>query len=290
MSGPLAWFGTAVYQDEIYVIGGAWFISGSETNEIRVYDPSADTWTSKTSMPTARWGAEANVVHEKIYVIGGATDGVLDVNEVYDPATDTWSTKTPIPTPVTSYASAVVDDKIYIIGGAAPEANSTSKQHINLIQIYDPEKDSWSSGTPMPNTQNAIAAGATTGIMAPRKIYVIGDGLNQVYNPSNDSWTIGEPIPNSANRLTNFDDAEVAVVNDQIYALGGVYESENGEIYSVNEQYTPIDYGASDLTTPSPSTEPQEPIQFPEVFVAASVAIFAIVGVGLLVYFKKRKH
>jgi hypothetical protein len=85
--------------------------------------------------------------------------------------------------------------------------------------------------------------------MAPKPIYVIGDGLNQIYNPTTDSWTQGTPIPNSKNRLTNFDDAELVVVNDQIYALGGVYEND-GASYSVNEQYTPIGYGTSEPSTP----------------------------------------
>ena len=182
---------------------------------------------------------QANVVDGKIYVIGGrATDGVVAVNEVYDPITDKWFTKTPIPTPVSAYASAVVDGKIYVIGGLSPVTNSTSTSRVNLNQIYDPNTDTWSLGAPLPNNQTSISAGATTGVMAPKRIYVIGDGLNQIYNPSNDSWTVGEPIPDSAHRLQNLDDAEIAVVNDQLYALGGVYE-QNGQYYSVNEQYTP---------------------------------------------------
>jgi N-acetylneuraminic acid mutarotase len=292
MPGLLAWFATAVYQNEIYVIGGAWFItSSSAMNELRVYNPITNNWTNNAAMPTARCEIQANVVDGKIYVIGGrsADDIVVAVNEVYDPVTDTWSTKTPIPTPVSAYASAVVDGKIYVIGGLAP--NGTSKMRVNLNQIYDPETDTWSLGTPLPNTQKSISAGATTGVMAPKRIYVIGDGLNQVYNPANDSWTVAEPIPNSANRLKNFDDAEIAVVNDQLYALGGVYEDEDGNGYSVNKQYTPIGYGTPDLSTPSPSPENQEPEPFPTTLVAtASGASVAAVIVGLLIYLKKRNH
>jgi DNA-binding transcriptional ArsR family regulator len=296
MPGSLAWFGTAVYQDEIYVIGGAWFLRGSEKNNVWVYSPATNSWTTKTSMPTARGGADANVVDRKIYVIGGsATDAfdstidvVLDVNEVYDPVADTWSTKTPIPTPVSAYASAVVDGKIYVIGGLAP--NGTSRMRVNLNQIYDPATDTWSLGTPLPNTQSSISAGATIGVMAPKRIYVVGDGLNQVYDPANDSWTVAEPIPDSANRMTNFDDAEIAVVNDQLYALGGVYEDENGNGYSINEQYTPLGYGTPDTSTPSPSPKPEQTNPFPTELVIASTAAVILVGVGLLLYFKKRKR
>ena len=289
MPGPLAWFGTAVYQDKIYVMGGAWFVDSE--SQVWVYSPTDNNWTTKASMPTPRAEVEANMVNGKIYVIGGreSTSSVADVNEVYDPVTDTWATKTPIPTPVTAYASAVVDGKIYVIGGWTFAANSTSLSRVDLNQIYDPETDSWLLGTPIPESVGANA-GATTGVMAPRRIYVIGDGLNQVYDPANDSWTVGEPIPNSAQRLTNFADAEIAVVNDQLYALGGVYKDANGNYYSVSEQYTPIGYGTSDLPTPSPSSEPEQTNPFPTELVIASIATVILVGVVLLVYFKKRKH
>jgi N-acetylneuraminic acid mutarotase len=245
MPGPLAWFGTAVYQNEIYVIGGAWFLggTGSEKTSVWVYNPATDKWnTSKTSMPTARAGIEANVVDGKIYVIGGRnSDGITNVTEVYDPATDTWATKTPIPTPVYSYASAVVDNKIYIIGGWTQRANSTLVSRVGLNQIYDPKTDTWSSGMPIP-ISNGANAGTTSGVMAPKRIYVIGGGMNQIYDPANGSWTVGTPIPKSDRRLENFDDVVIAVLDDQLYAMGGIYWGEDGNTCSVNEQYTPIGY------------------------------------------------
>jgi len=235
-----AWFGTAVYDNEIYLIGGAWFLAGSELNDIMVYAPATDSWnTSKTTMPTARAGIEANIVDGKIFVIGGRnSNGTLDVNEVYVPSKDTWETKTPIPTPVASYASAVVDKKIYIIGGFTPEANGTTRR-IDLNQIYDIETDTWSLGTSIP-VSNGAKAGATSGLLAPKRIYVIGGGLNQVYDPTTDNWMFATPMPRT-NRLENFDDVLLAVLNDQIYAIGGVFVEDESR-YSVNDRYTPLDY------------------------------------------------
>ena len=231
-----AWFGTAVYDNEIYLIGGAWFMAGSELNDIMVYAPATDSWnTSKTVMPTARAGIEANIVDGKIYVIGGSnSNGTLDVNEVYDPSKDTWETKTPIPTPVASYASAVVDKKIYIIGGF-----TATTRRIDLNQIYDVETDTWSLGTSIP-VSNGAKAGATSGLLAPKRIYVIGGGLNQVYDPTTDNWMNATPMPRT-NRLENFNDVLLVVLNDQIYAIGGVF-AEDESRYSVNDHYTPLDY------------------------------------------------
>ena len=232
-------FVTAVYQNRIYVIGA------DGINQ--VYDPATDTWETKAPMPTPREQLTANVVNGKIYLIGGRTGGqytTTALNEVYDVATDSWTTKAPIPNPVVQYASAVVDDKIYIIGG---QNEFTYPMNLALVQIYDPATDTWSFGAPIPTIVTNAAAGATTGVWAPKRIYVIGgmpdkslDGtnLNQVYNPENDSWTVGASMPTARFQL------HVAVVNDKLYAMGGMpYFNLQGIWCPEIEQYTPIGYG-----------------------------------------------
>jgi hypothetical protein len=230
-----------VYENKIYAIGQG-------NGMTQVYDPATDTWETKTAMPTPRTQLEASVVGDKIYLIGGRTGGqysTVGLNEVYDPETDSWTTKAPIPYPVVQYASAVVDNKIYIIGG---QDEYTHPSNLNIVQIYDPETDTWSFGEPMPTIVWRAAAGATSGVWAPKRIYVIGgvqdksvDGtdLNQVYNPENDSWTVGASIPTARFTL------HVAVVNDKIYAMGGatIWNPFTGTGSRENEQYTPIGYG-----------------------------------------------
>jgi len=229
----------AVHQNKIYAMG--------EGNGMtQVYDPATDTWETKASMPTPRAQLTANVVNGKIYLIGGRTGGqytTTALNEVYDIATDSWTTKAPIPNPVTLYASAVVDSKIYIIGG---QDEFTYPMNLALVQIYDPATDTWSFGASIPKIVTSAAAGATTGVWAPKRIYVIGgmpdkslDGtkINQVYNPENDSWTVGASMPTARFQL------HVAVVNDMIYAMGGMpYFNLQGIGSRENEQYTPIGY------------------------------------------------
>ena len=232
MPTPRGGFGIAVYQNKIYVIGGSGVTGANE-----VYDPSTDTWTTKTSMPTAREFLCANVVNGKIYLIGGSKpfnpndpSFVPNVNEVYDPSTDSWTTKTPPPTQVSSYASAVVDNKIYVIGGW-----NGSRIHIN--QIYNPETDTWSFGSQIPNAGAGAAAGATTGVMAPKRIYVLGGNptftLNQVYDPETDTWTMGAQMPTSRYGLG------IAVVNDILYAIGCSGSPDNKK----NDRYTPFGFG-----------------------------------------------
>jgi N-acetylneuraminic acid mutarotase len=225
-------------------------------------------------MPTGRYGLQANVVNGKIYLMGGVKElgynqGVqqLNVNEVYDPSSDTWTTKASMPNPE-GYVSAVVDNKIYIIGPG-------------LTEIYDPYADKWSTASYPPVNITAggangvaAAAAATTGKMAPKRIYVYDGASFQVYDPQNNSWSLGADPPTSRQYLG------IAVVNDTLYFIGGFTYAPPGFFYdySANEQYTPLDYGTS-----------QEPTPFPIVPVAAASAV-AVVAVGVLVYFKKRKR
>ena len=285
-------FGVAVYQNKIYVIGGN---NGSgnpnllSTNE--VYDPATDTWENKKPMPTSREWAEANTFNDKIYVIGGVTDNSLyvhtPVNEVYDPATDSWTTAQPAPYAVIKGASAVVDDKIYILGGLSEQEDPLNAR---TNQVYDTETDTWSLGASLPTAMWYTAAGSTTGVMAPKRVYIIGAGFTEVYNlvyvydPALDSWASGSPMP------TNRTMVAVSVVNDIIYAMGGALSYQGDfpvgtfSFTNVVEQYTPFGYETIPHFTP-------EPEPFPTTLVAAtSVATVIIVGAGLLVYFKKYRR
>jgi N-acetylneuraminic acid mutarotase len=253
MPTPRYAFAIVTYQNKIYCIGGAsnfqpptGFYGAILTGVNEVYDPATDTWETKAAMPTARIGLQANVVDDKIYLIGGYPNRTF--NEVYDPATDSWTTKAPMPTVASYYASAVFDNEIYVIGGYGSG---------NLNQIYDPETDKWRMGAPAPSSITDGAAGATTGMMALKRIYVLGvlDFMyqaappNRIYDPKSDRWTFGADAP--TNRL-NFG---VAVVNDTLYTIGGIIRNHPYELSdaiftatpsAVNEQYTPLGYGSPD--------------------------------------------
>jgi N-acetylneuraminic acid mutarotase len=242
-------FGIAVYQNKIYVIGGTtgpgetWG-SSLITGAIEVYDPETDTWQTKTSMPTPRQGLEANVVTDRIYLIGGVryVGGYIhpgfDENEVYDPATDSWITKAPLPTAVWGYSSSVVDNKIYLIGGGNKTSDGTFP--VTLNQIYTPATNTWNLAQDVPTGLWHAAAGATIDVFAPKRIYVLGGSyydvaynLTQTYDPEVDAWTTGTPMPTPRWSLG------VAVVNDELYVIGG-YDGENYR--NENEKYTPAGY------------------------------------------------
>jgi hypothetical protein len=212
----------------------------------------------------------------------------LTLNEVYDPATDSWATKTPMLNATYGCVSAVVDNKIYFISGLA------------RVQVYDTKTDTWSLRAPPPSSVYHGAAVATTGVLAPKKLYALGNSGHQrigepecfvrVYNSENDSWTFGTDIP------TIRSDFGVVVVEDRLYVIGGyahfypdLLSRSTGPtvtLYTINEQYTPFGYGTSDSSSKNCVTEP-----FPtELAIAASGASLVAAGVGLLFLFRRRRR
>jgi N-acetylneuraminic acid mutarotase len=211
-------------------------------------------------MPTPRCSLSANVVDGKIYLIGGDvqnayTTNSVNINEVYNPANDSWTEAAAIPYAVDNYASAVADNKIYVIGGGA---GSGGNEGISLNQIYDPATNTWSQGAPIPVPTWDAAAGATTGAHAPVQIYVMGgnptenSNINYAYDPETNTWTNAASMPNGCYWPA------LAVVNDQLYVIGG---GQNHVTYyaslTTNEQYTPIGYTAASLTDQPPSSSPE---------------------------------
>lgn len=316
--GYESWAAVAACQNKIYVIGVG-------VNE--VYDPETDTWENRTSMPIQRYALEANVVDGKIYVISGqipAGLGVIDAsnaNEVYDPANDSWTEMAPIPTPVVLYASAVLDDKIYIIGGINHTSYWDRKYNSTMIQvqIYDPKTDQWTQGTPILIGVSAAAASATTGLLAPKRIYVIGGNTidqsgsytyfsdtTQIYDLETGNWSIGAQMPTGRSSLS------IANINDVLYAMGGTnkslydvtlpgnfsqaeWEAAMNKIASArvhaNEKYIPIGYSPSFSPSPSPSPTAMPIFDWSNAYPILEAAVIIVaVATAALVLLREQRH
>lgn len=266
----------ATYQNKIYVIGGGQGITPDittyQTGANTMYDPTTDTWTSKTPMSMGYANLKAVTVEGMIYVMGGTTVtsmkmNVYGINERYNPETDSWQSLTPMPLPVYNFGMVAIGTKIYILGGLITSQLDPS----NKTQIYDTQTDTWSYGTPMPiTTCGGTAAAITDGVDS--KIYYIGNELvlkyyeysdswswdytydspTQIYDLQTGNWTVGASSP-----TTRISGASLAVVNNTIYAIGG-YDGISQT--TANEQYFPLDYQDNPPTT-SPNSPTLTPTQ-----------------------------
>jgi hypothetical protein len=218
-------------------------------------DVTENSWVSKAPMHQARSRLGAAAVNGKIYAIGGnAENGIVGTNEEYDPATDTWIQKTPATYNSLGRATAALDGKIYVLSGSFDNLVTT------MNQIYDTQTDTWTFGSSAPTYFMSGSAIATTGLMAPKRIYVFDKpspdlAVNpnaplystQVYDPETDSWMAGADLPTSRAEVA------VAIINDKIYVIGGYSATYDNLPYDYTpkitqyrtvEQYTPFGYGS----------------------------------------------
>jgi N-acetylneuraminic acid mutarotase len=296
------------------------------SNAVEIYEPIANKWTNATPMASARTFIQANVVSGRIYVIGGTViivpnqyfgNEITNTNQVYDPHSNTWTTMASIPNPIEAYSSVVMSGKIYVIGGIQPFLTSSSAGYHELVNnatwIYDPVTDEWASTAYLPVTVNRAVAGKTSGLLAPQGIYVFGytsEGVHpflmtQVYDPLTETWINGtrkEKIDLNTNPA-------IAAFNDTFYLIGGTYsELIPGDtpfsppnanppppFTSCNYRYIPFGYGTLNPiptanATPSPSPTTQATFDLLSILVTVIAVLPVIIGVGLLVYFKKRRQ
>jgi N-acetylneuraminic acid mutarotase len=173
-----------------------------------------NTWTRKADMPTARVGATASLVGNKIYVIGGYASGSvpnLPTNEEYNPQTNTWDTALlSMPTSRSYAASAVINGTIYVLGGGYPTATAVN-------EAYTPATSSWDTASvDLPFLRRAMGAAVVDST-----IYVVGGNYDirdcYAHDPANplSPWQPRTPIPVGAALIST------TVYNGLVYAFGG---------------------------------------------------------------------
>ncbi|MFA5771911.1 MAG: kelch repeat-containing protein [Thermoplasmata archaeon] len=185
MPTPREGLAVGVVNDKIYAIGGAFFIwsddflTHAEYYSLnQEYDPSTDSWTNKTPMPTGRCDLTIGEVNGKIYALGGiirASSSMFGrtvwttANQEYDPIADCWTKKSPILKGTGNWVAGVATNgKIYVISAY------TNNE-------YDPLTDKWTTRAPKYITSYLGGASGVDG-----KIYVFDESrINEVYDATN---------------------------------------------------------------------------------------------------------
>ena len=202
-------------------------LSGVAVALDNVYKPwrNGNKWTTKTPMPTARYGMAVGAISGKLYVVGGYNGiNFFNTNEEYDPATNTWATKAAMPTARGSWAAGVISNKLYVVGGAGGNENENEE--------YDPVGNTWSIKAVMPTARYDLSGGIING-----KLYAVGGhqgsylNINEEYDPLANTWATKAVMPSARAGCT------AGVIGGKLYIVGG----NNGvDVFNTNEEYSPV--------------------------------------------------
>jgi N-acetylneuraminic acid mutarotase len=168
------------------------------------------TWHAAPSLRDARAAHAVVATRTAIYVLGGSS-GTTDV-ERFDG--ERWQVVTHLPHGgLNAPAAVALGGRIVVIGGFEEQTNLPTAR----VEVYDPARDRWSAGPPLPAPRGGHAAVVLAG-----RIHVLGGGNTQstiadhsVYDPRTRRWTAAAPLPRA-------EGSPAAVVfGGRLYAIGG---------------------------------------------------------------------
>ncbi|NOR28169.1 MAG: hypothetical protein GQ540_06540 [Lutibacter sp.] len=171
------------------------------------YDLKNKKWLQLANLPDSlgKIANAASLIKDTIYIIGGY-HVFKDGKEVSSNKVHRYAVKnnlflddgSPIPTPIDDHVQTVWRDSlIYVVTGWS------QKENVPDVQIYNPYKNSWQIGTPVPNTHKFKSFGAN-GIIVEDTIFYFGGaamgenfpiqsilrkGVINVNNPIEISWS-----------------------------------------------------------------------------------------------------
>ncbi|MDD3421678.1 MAG: S8 family serine peptidase, partial [Methanocellales archaeon] len=202
--------------------GNVVLVEDSAIADLTSSDLEVCTWTAKTTMPSARFGAAAGVIDGVLYVAGGhdGTTGATSTLQAYNPTTNTWSTLASMPQGRYSGDGAgAINGKLYVTGGWNWPASGLPQSQ---LFVYDPVANSWSTNASLP----ILSGNGATGVIG-GKLYVTTpcDGYSgyrkflHVYDPATNTWSQLASSPNA------HADPAFGVINNKLYVAGGTGDS-----------------------------------------------------------------
>ncbi|XP_071550708.1 kelch-like protein 40 isoform X2 [Panulirus ornatus] len=159
----------------------------------------------------------ATATHDNlVYVLGGQTNNTFLAScECYSVLTNSWHQLCDLPLSVHGGAAAFLDGALYFTGG------KSLGRYQHELWVYDNNRDCWVARTSLSRGRGHLGMAALHG-----SLYAVGGvgcvgGASQVlascekFDPGSDMWVPIAPLAQARAYLG------VAVIHDQLYAIGG---------------------------------------------------------------------
>ncbi|XP_059665597.1 F-box/kelch-repeat protein At1g30090-like [Cornus florida] len=219
------------HEGTLFVCGGVVSDVDCPLNVVLKYEMWRNRWTAMKNMITARSFFASGVIDGMIYVAGGNSTDLFELNsaEVLDPGKGIWQPVASMGTNMASYDAAVLDGKLFVTEGwfwpfyVVPRG-----------QIYDPRTDNWET----------MAAGLREGwtgssVVVYGQLFVVTEHERtklKVYDTHSDSWDTveGPPLPEQICKPFS-----VNCCDCRIYVVGRNLHVAVGHIVRLNPENTP---------------------------------------------------
>lgn len=223
-----------------------------------VYDPAADEWTRGADLPEARHHLALAALGEPtpaLHAIGGFRREGLNIWamqtqnwRIEDVATGPWEEARPLPAPQAEAMTLVHAGRIHMIGGRTPSGSRNrdwnDQTDIGVHRIYDPARDAWSEGAPLPAPRNSAAGAVLNGalyVVSGRTVAGGNTPACHAYDPAADSWREIAPLPAPIRQPAPRGQGGLAAapLNGRLYAFGGEWFAGEGGVYADAWEYDP---------------------------------------------------
>ena len=192
-------FQAVVFNQKIYIVGAFTCCYPAEPTlqDIYVFDPTDNTWTTEGTMPSSRLRGSAGTFtyDNKIYVIGGNTaghsGGAVPWFDEYDPVSGIWRTLPDAPNSRDHVTAAVVGTKLVVAAGRKTNIDFTNT--VGQTDVFDFATNTWSRTAHDIPTERAGAMA----VSHDNRVYIIGGESGtlasahanvEVFNPDSGTW------------------------------------------------------------------------------------------------------
>lgn len=225
-------FQPVVFNNAIYIIGA---MTGGWPNEkplerVLIYYPEEDRFEYSHEIPEhRRRGGAGLVVHQnKLYMVGGITNGHMDGYkpwfDEYDPQTGAWKTLDDAPSSRDHFQAAMAGDKLYTFAGRNSSRRTSEDMSLTIEHgnVYDFATGKWEQVThnlaiPTQRAGNAVFVWNNEILVGGGEspAHVVAHNEIEAFHTDFHTWRQW-PALNRGRHGTGF-----VVMNDQVYTASG---------------------------------------------------------------------